>query len=158
MVTKKETMKVDIANHSTVLKAARDILPWLTEVRRDFHAHPETAMEEIRTRDRICTYLKEMNIPFQILAKTGVIGHIKPPEADKTIALRADMDALPMTDKKTMPYKSVYKGKMHACGHDMHITILLGAAKLLSRFKPPFPTTSPSCFSRLKRPVSGQEP
>ncbi len=103
MIRKKLTI-----DYPDILKAARDIQPWLTEVRRDLHAHPETAMEETRTRDRICTCLDEMDIPWQILAKTGVIGHIQPPNPEKTIALRADIDELPMTDKKTVPYKSIY--------------------------------------------------
>ncbi|MCG8686262.1 MAG: M20 family metallopeptidase [Desulfobacterales bacterium] len=122
-------------DHTKILKQAQSILPWLIETRRSFHMQPETAMAEYKTRDRICLLLNEMGIGHKAVAKTGVIGHIRAKHPGKTIALRADIDALPMDDKKTTSYCSAIDGKMHACGHDVHTTILLGAAKLLSQMK-----------------------
>ncbi|HCY87378.1 MAG TPA: amidohydrolase [Desulfobacteraceae bacterium] len=119
-------------DHHRLIEGARRLLPWLVDTRRDFHAHPETSLSETRTCEKICTHLDRMGIPHSIHAGTGVVGQIRVPGADKTVALRADIDALPMSDRKTVPYKSTHAGIMHACGHDVHTTVLLGAARLLS--------------------------
>lgn len=120
-------------DYKTLLKKSHDMLPWLIEIRRDFHRHPETAMAEFRTRDRICACLSAMGIAHEVVAGTGVVGRIIKKGARKTIALRADIDALPMEDHKTVSYKSGTGGNMHACGHDVHTTILLGAGRLLEK-------------------------
>ena len=114
-----------------VLELAKEISPWLIEVRRDFHMYPELGMEEFRTQEKICEYLDEFKISYKKIVKTGVIGEIIPKNAKKIIALRADIDALPILEKNDVPYRSKIDGKMHACGHDAHTAILLGVAKIL---------------------------
>lgn len=114
-----------------LLNEARKINDWLVEIRRDFHKHPELGLEEFRTRDKIIEYLEELKIEYRKIAGTGILGIIRGGKEGKTVALRADMDALPIQDAKDEPYSSTIGGKMHACGHDAHMTILLGAARLL---------------------------
>ncbi|UFJ41492.1 M20 family metallopeptidase [Brevibacillus humidisoli] len=109
--------------------------PWLKEIRRDFHQHPELGLEEYRTRDQIIGYLEQLHIPYQVVADTGVVGLITGSKPGKTVALRGDMDALPITEENDLPYRSRNEGKMHACGHDAHMTVLLGAARLLQERK-----------------------
>lgn len=135
------------------------LYPWLKEVRRDFHQNPELGMEEYRTRDKIAAYLKEMGIEVQTgIANTAVVGLIRGGNPGKTIALRADMDALPMQDEKDVPYKSAIDGKMHACGHDAHMTILLGAAKLLSEMKDQLDGNVKLLFQPAEETVGGAKP
>ncbi|MDS0525767.1 M20 family metallopeptidase [Clostridium sp. SHJSY1] len=117
---------------------ANNIKKELITIRRDIHEHPELGFEEKRTSNIIKEFLKNEGIPFVSVAGTGVCGIIKGEgsgDNKKTIALRADMDALPIQDKKGLSYSSKISGKMHACGHDAHTTILLGAARILNKFK-----------------------
>lgn len=116
------------------LKLAGNIKDELINTRRDFHMHPELGHEEHRTSDKIKEFLKKEGIEYTETAGTGVCGIIKG-NGTKTIALRGDMDALPLEDRKSCDYSSRVKGKMHACGHDAHTTILLGAAKILNSIK-----------------------
>ena len=107
----------------------------MTAWRRDIHAHPETAFEEQRTSDVVARTLQEMGIEVHRgLAKTGVVGTVRGNRQDKAraIGLRADMDALNLQEKNTFEHRSVHPGKMHACGHDGHTTMLLGAARYLA--------------------------
>ena len=107
-------------------------LPDFIEIRRHLHAHPELSYVEYETSAFIQQQLKELGIPFQVMAKTGVIGLIEGKNpGKKVIALRGDMDALPIKEANNVPYKSTTDGVMHACGHDVHTTCLLGAAKIL---------------------------
>ncbi|MFZ4741739.1 MAG: M20 metallopeptidase family protein [Bacteroidales bacterium] len=110
------------------------------EIRRQIHANPELGFEEYKTSTLIANKLKEMGIPYQTgIAKTGIVAIIKGQNPDiKTIALRADMDALPLEEKNDFEYQSINKGVMHACGHDAHIACLLGAAKILNELKDDF--------------------
>lgn len=108
---------------------------WLIKVRRDFHQYPELGFQEYRTKDKIIKYLEGMNIKYKVVAKTGVVAFIEGKKKGKTVALRADIDGLPMEDKKGVPYKSKIKGRMHSCGHDAHTTILLGTGKVLNGLK-----------------------
>ena len=105
-------------------------------VRHHLHAHPELSYEEFETSKFIQQKLKEFGIPYEIIATTGVVGLIKGknPES-RIIALRADMDALPIEEENLVEYASQNKGVMHACGHDVHTTCLLGAAKILNELK-----------------------
>lgn len=105
-----------------------EIISW----RREFHENPELSWGEIRTGNRIYEELKKMNIEIKKVAKTGVLGVLKGSKSGKTVALRADMDALPIKEANNIPYKSKNEGVMHACGHDGHIAMLLGAARILS--------------------------
>jgi hippurate hydrolase len=106
------------------------------EVRHHLHAHPELSYEEFNTSAFIQEQLGRMQIPFEIKATTGVVGLIKGINPEKrVVALRADMDALPIFEENEVTYKSKNPGIMHACGHDVHTTCLLGAAKILNDTK-----------------------
>ena len=105
-------------------------------VRHHLHAYPELSYQEFETSKFIQEKLRGWNIPFSIKAETGVIGVIEGKNpAKKLIALRADMDALPIREENDVPYKSTRDGIMHACGHDVHTTCLLGATKILNETK-----------------------
>ena len=119
----------------TVIKEIEKFHDEMTIWRRDIHRHPELAFEETRTADFVAEKLKEFGIDtHRGLAKTGVVGTIKNGDGP-SIGLRADLDALPLDEKNTFEYTSVNLGKMHACGHDGHTTMLLGAAKYLAKSK-----------------------
>ncbi len=105
------------------------------DMRREFHMHPELSMHEEKTAERIMEELTKMGIPCISIAGTGVLGTIKGKNVGKTIALRADIDALEITEKNDVCYKSQNDGVMHACGHDCHAAMLLGAAKVLNDMK-----------------------
>jgi amidohydrolase len=106
----------------------------ITAIRRDIHAHPELCFEENRTAEVVAARLAEWGIPIHRgLGKTGVVGIIKNGTSSRAVGLRADMDALPMQEFNTFAHKSRHSGKMHACGHDGHIAMLLAAAQHLSR-------------------------
>jgi amidohydrolase len=99
--------------------------------RRYIHERPELSYQENNTANYISTILEQFDIPYTRMANTGVIGIINGNKPGKTIALRADIDALPIEEKNDIPYKSKNKGVMHACGHDVHASSLLGTAKIL---------------------------
>jgi amidohydrolase len=106
------------------------------EVRRHLHANPELSYQEFETSKFIQSKLSSFRIPFEVKATTGILGIIKGKNPDsRVIALRADMDALPIQEENELGYKSKNAGVMHACGHDVHTTILLGAAKILNELK-----------------------
>jgi hippurate hydrolase len=106
----------------------------LETIRRDIHAHPELCYEEQRTADVIASRLADWGIPVvRGLGVTGVVGIIKNGDSPRAIGLRADMDALPMQELNTFDHASRHAGKMHACGHDGHTAMLLGAAHYLSQ-------------------------
>ena len=105
----------------------------LTEWRRDFHAHPELGLQEHRTSEIVGRRLAEWGIEVtRGIAQTGVVGTLRCGSGSRAIGIRADMDALPIQEQTDLPYKSNYHGKMHACGHDGHTTMLLGAARYLA--------------------------
>jgi amidohydrolase len=115
---------------------ARQYAAEFIEVRHHLHANPELSYKEFETSKFVQQKLQSWNIPFTVTATTGVVGLIKGKNPDKkVIALRADMDALPITEENDIPYKSKNNGVMHACGHDVHTTCLLGAAKILNELK-----------------------
>lgn len=106
----------------------------LQKIRRDIHAHPELCYEEHRTSEVVAQKLQEWGIPVvRGLGGTGVVGIIQNGTSPRAIGLRADIDALPMQEINTFPHASKHEGKMHACGHDGHTAMLLGAAHYLSR-------------------------
>ena len=113
----------------------------LTSIRRDIHRHPETAFEETRTAQIVADKLTAWGIEIHRgLATTGVVGTLKGKRpGQKTIGLRADMDALPILEETGAAYASQNHGVMHACGHDGHTTMLLGAAKYLAGLRPAHP-------------------
>lgn len=108
---------------------------YVIEMRRDFHMHPELAFEEFRTSKIVKEELDKLSIPYIEAGGTGVVATIKGKNPGKTIALRADMDALPVQEENDVEYKSVNDGKMHACGHDGHTAMLLGAARVFNEIK-----------------------
>jgi hippurate hydrolase len=106
------------------------------DIRHQLHANPELSYQEFETSAFIQKKLTEFGIPFEVKATTGVVGLIRGKNPDKKIvALRADMDALPIIEENDIPYRSKNMGVMHACGHDVHTTCLLGAAKILNELK-----------------------
>ena len=106
----------------------------IIETRRDFHKHPELSFQEFRTSEIVAERLDQYGIIVQKnIGKTGVVGILEGNNPGKTIALRADMDALPIQETGNVPYKSIHDGVMHACGHDAHTAMLLGAAEVLSK-------------------------
>ena len=108
----------------------------IAAIRRDIHAHPELCFEEIRTADLVAQKLTEWGIPIHRgMGKTGVVGILKNGTSDRAIGLRADMDALPMQEFNQFAHASQHAGKMHACGHDGHVAMLLAAAQHLSTHK-----------------------
>lgn len=115
-----------------IIDRAEDIRDEIIDIRRTLHMYPELGNEEFKTVEIICDYLKKCNIEYEVVAGTGVVGIISGNRSEKTIALRADIDALPIEEKLEVSYKSRNKGLMHACGHDIHTAILLGTAKILS--------------------------
>src|SRR6185437_10389627 len=105
----------------------------MTAWRRDLHMHPELGYQEVRTADRVAAELTRFGVDVHRgLGRTGVVGTLRSGNSGPTIALRADMDALPMEEKNDLPHRSRNAGRMHACGHDGHTTMLLGAARYLA--------------------------
>jgi hippurate hydrolase len=111
-------------------------------IRRHLHANPELSYQEFETSKYVQAQLKAIGIPFTVIATTGVLGIIEGKNPSKrVVALRADMDALPIIEENQIDYKSKNDGVMHACGHDVHTTILLGAAKILWSLREEFEGT-----------------
>ncbi|WP_422484864.1 M20 metallopeptidase family protein [Gudongella sp. DL1XJH-153] len=108
----------------------------LISLRRDFHQHPELGFQEFRTGKIVADYLEDLGLEVERnIAKTGVVGLLKGKHPGKTIALRTDMDALPLTEETGLSFESDNEGNMHACGHDGHLAMMLIAAKVLSSRK-----------------------
>ncbi len=111
-------------------------------IRRHLHANPELSYQEFETCKFVQAQLTKIGIPFKVIATTGVLGIIEGKNPSKrVVALRADMDALPILEENEVDYKSKNEGVMHACGHDVHTTILLGAAKILWSLREEFEGT-----------------
>jgi hippurate hydrolase len=111
-----------------------DFVHMLTQVRRHIHEHPELSFQEFETSAYIREQLEQLGIPYRVVATTGIVATIG--SGEKCVALRADIDALPITEETGLPFASARGGVMHACGHDMHTTMLLGAAHLLKAHEP----------------------
>lgn len=137
---------------------ANHIKDELIEIRRTLHQYPELGFEETNTSKFIKDFLRKEGIQFKEFAGTGVCGIIEGTKEgvnNKVIGLRADIDGLPMQDKKVCSYASKVSGKMHACGHDGHTTILLGAAKLLNKNKDKFNGTVKLIFEPAEETTGG---
>lgn len=114
-----------------MLEQAKSLAEQMSAWRRDFHQHPELSFREFRTAGVVAQTLGEMGLEVQTgVAKTGVVGYLG--EGEPVVAIRADMDALPILEATALPFASQNAGVMHACGHDAHTAILLGVAKMLS--------------------------
>ncbi len=114
-----------------------DLFEWMRDIRRSIHQWPEIGFKEEKTANLISASLKKLGIKYQIgVARTGVVGRLIIDEKSPTVALRADMDALPITEDTGLPFASQNPGVMHACGHDGHVALILGAAALLKESPP----------------------
>lgn len=112
------------------------MFPKLVEIRRDIHSHPELSNEEVRTAGLVAEHLRKLGLEVKTgVAKHGVVGLLKGSGEGPCVAVRADMDALPIKELRSTPYRSQNPGVMHACGHDVHTTCALGLAELLARHK-----------------------
>lgn len=109
--------------------------PYVVEQRRYLHEHPELSWHEFDTSKHVREELDKMGIPYEIVEKVGVVGIINGSKSGKSIGIRADMDALPITENTGLEFSSKNAGVMHACGHDMHTAVLLGTAKVLNEMK-----------------------
>lgn len=113
-----------------------ELYPEMVELRRYFHQHPELSFQEVHTPQKIAQFLTELGLEVKTgVGGRGVVGYIRGGKPGKTVALRADFDALPIQDEKNVPYKSTVDGVMHACGHDAHTATLLYVAKVLAEHK-----------------------
>ena len=136
---------------------AKSSLSEVISIRRHLHAHPELSFEEYNTSNYIASKLKEYNIPYkQGIVKTGIVALIEGKNPTKKIvALRGDMDALPIVEKNTCEYTSKNEGVMHACGHDVHSASLLGVAKILNELKGEFEGTVKLIFQPGEEKLPG---
>ena len=112
---------------------AEAVQPEVVAFRRDLHEHPEASFQEFRTTEQIAKEMDKLGIPYRRFEPTGLIAEIKGGKPGKTIALRADIDALPIREENELDYRSCNEGVMHACGHDGHAAILLNSVRLLCR-------------------------
>ena len=120
---------------------AHEMMPEIVEFRRDLHRHPEASLQEFRTTNRIAEELDKLGVSYRRLEPTGIVAEVKGAKPGKTVALRGDIDALSITEKTGLPFASENEGLMHACGHDTHAAMLLGAVKLINSVKDSFAGT-----------------
>ncbi|AEF16764.1 MULTISPECIES: M20 metallopeptidase family protein [Thermoanaerobacterium] len=140
-----------------ILKEAIKIQEEIVDIRRKIHREPELGFEETKTSELIKKYLGSLGIETKTIAKTGVVGTIYG-NGQKTIAIRADIDALPIQEENDLPYASAVPGKMHACGHDVHTAIALGAAKLISKMKDKLDGNVKFIFQPAEETTGGAKP
>ena len=145
------------------LKAEIDeLVPDLVAMRRDLHEHPELAFEEVRTSGIVAQRLKALGLEVQTgVAKTGVVGLLRGEQSNtesKTIAIRADMDALPIYEENDVDYRSQVDGKMHACGHDGHTSIALAVADILTKRRSELKGNVKFLFQPAEERIGGAKP
>jgi amidohydrolase len=142
---------------TTAIRTATErIEPDLIEIRRDIHAHPELGFEEVRTAGLVSRELTRLGIPHQTgIGKTGIVGLIEGGRPGKVLAIRADMDALPIEERTGLKFASQTKGLMHACGHDIHTTTLLGVAAVLQDLAPQLAGTVKLVFQPAEEGIGG---
>ncbi len=139
-----------------IQQLAKDYFTETVEVRRHLHRHPELSFEEFNTSAFVKKKLEQLGIPYQEIAGTGVVGFVKGDKtSDRVIALRADMDALPITEVEGRSYGSENIGVMHACGHDVHTSSLLGVARILQHVKAEFGGTIKLIFQPGEEKLPG---
>ncbi len=141
---------------SAIGRLAGEAEPGLVEIRRDLHAHPELAFEEHRTASLIARELTRLGIEHQTgVGQTGVVGTIQGGRPGPTLIIRADMDALPIHEQTGLPFASRTDGRMHACGHDMHSSTLLGVAAILHSLAPDMTGTVRLLFQPAEEILGG---
>lgn len=138
-----------------ILNKAKSIEEYIINFRRDFHENPELSGEEFKTQEKIMKELDNLGIPYKKAGNTSLIATLKGGKSGKTIALRADFDALPVKEEADVEFKSKTPGVMHACGHDAHAAMLLGAAKILSEMKAEIPGEIRFFFQEGEETFSG---
>ena len=138
-----------------VYKIAQENRDYIYGLRRYFHENPELSWEEVNTTKRIAEELEKLNIPYRLLPKTGLVATLEGNKKRPIIGLRADIDALPVNEKRECEFKSKIEGKMHACGHDAHIAMLLGAAKILSENRDKLECTVRFIFQPAEEVIQG---
>jgi amidohydrolase len=143
----------------TAIRAATQRMEqYLIAIRRDIHAHPELGFEEVRTAGVVSAELTRLGIPHQTgIGKTGVVGLIQGGRPGKTLAIRADMDALPIQETSGLDFASTNQGLMHACGHDIHTTTLLGVAAVLQQMAPQLAGTVKLVFQPAEEGLGGMQ-
>ena len=139
------------ADANAVLAAAQGVKDYVVNLRRQLHRRPELMWREHGTRDVITRELTALGISYEYVSATGVVGTIG--TGAKAVGLRADMDALPLTEATASSYKSEIEGVMHACGHDGHVSMLLGAAKILKAKYDADPETFPGVVRLIFQPA-----
>jgi amidohydrolase len=153
-------MSHTLANDPTtaIRVATEQIEHDLIELRRDIHAHPELAFQEVRTAGVVARELTRLGIPHRTgIAKTGVVGLIRGGRPGKVLVVRADMDALPIEERTNLPFASTHPGLMHACGHDLHTTTLLGVAAVLKDLAPQLAGTVKLVFQPAEESIGGMQ-
>jgi amidohydrolase len=129
-------LAADSTRDALFAKSVEEMFPALVEIRRDIHMHPELPNEEVRTAALVAKKLETLGLEVKTgIAKHGVVALLKGSREGPCVAVRADMDALPIKELRSVPYRSQNPGIMHACGHDVHVTCALGLAELLSRHR-----------------------
>ena len=142
----------------TVIVPPADVRSRVVELRREIHRHPELGFEETRTQALVERELDELGIEHRRVAKTGVVGVVRGAKSGRVAGLRADMDALPITEKSGEPFSSEVPGKMHACGHDAHTAMLLGAARVLQGMRDELHGSVVLLFQPAEEGPGGAEP
>ncbi|MGZ3767869.1 MAG: M20 metallopeptidase family protein [Mucilaginibacter sp.] len=143
-------------NKEQIQELSKNIFNEVVANRRHLHAHPELSFHEVETSAYVAKKLEELGIEYHKMADTGLVALIKGDKpSDKVVALRADMDALPITEANDVAYKSQNIGVMHACGHDVHTSSLLGTAKILTELKSQFAGTVKLIFQPAEEKLPG---
>ena len=144
-------------NKEQIQELSKNIFSEVVANRRHLHSHPELSFHEVETSAYVARKLEEMGLKYHKMADTGLVALIKGDKAasDQVVALRADMDALPITEANDVPYNSQNNGVMHACGHDAHTSSLLGTAKILTELKSQFSGTVKLIFQPAEEKFPG---
>ena len=149
---------VSLTPDAEIQAAAASLRAALVATRRDIHQHPELGNREVRTGTLVADRLRALGLEVRHpVAKTGVVGILRGARPGRVVAIRADIDALPIQERNDVPYRSENPGVKHACGHDAHTTIVLGAAEVLSRLKPRLPGTVVFLFQPAEEGVPDGE-
>lgn len=138
-----------------ILDKAKSIEEYIINFRRELHEHPELSGQEFVTQEKIMRELDKLEIPYKKVGNTSLIATLKGGKSGKTVALRADIDALPINEEADVEFKSKTNGVMHACGHDAHTAMLLGAAKILSEMRDEIPGEVRFFFQEAEETFSG---
>lgn len=142
----------------TVIVPKDDVLERVVAIRRQIHRNPELGFEEVQTQALVERELDSLGIEHRRIAKTGVVAVVRGAKPGRVAALRADMDALPITEKSGEPFSSEIAGKMHACGHDAHTAMLLGAARVLQGMRDDLHGSVVLLFQPAEEGPGGAEP